>query len=214
MLTYRGGAGKAHLDHLAMTTVPVDPDTSIELLEAQMSQAQTLEQDALAVLGDAGLVEEIEGVRAEAKSEAVPDGAVIKAEDAESAAEEATDEEQTDAAETTEETESTETPAVAESAVTLDLLKSVVTGVADSITERLSPLQEQVKALQGQVKALAATEGEKIKAAIDNDGDWMTEALKGSVQHGDNVVKGKTPEKEQPIKGIDQGVHDALFDKS
>ena len=42
----------------------------------------------------------------------------------------------------------------------------------------------------------------------------MTEALKGSVQHGDNVVKGKTPEKEQPIKGIDQGVHDALFDKS
>lgn len=221
VLTYKGGDDIAHLDHFAMTSAPIDTDTSIIAEAKAMGETTTLEQDALAVLGEAGLVKELEEARAESKSTAAPDGAVIKADDVPADAEEA-DDEQEGEEKAPPETESAEPEPVAESAVTLDVLKSVVTRIADAVTERLSPVQTEIKALtdqvagqQAQIEALATTEGEKVKAAIENDGDWLTKILKGSVQHDNTgVVKGKTPERDEKPTGADQGVADAILPRS
>lgn len=221
VLTYKGGDNVAHLDHFAMTSAPIDTDTSIIAEVTAMGETTTLEQDALSVLGDAELVEELEGARAEGKSQAAPDGAVIKAEDVQADAEE-TDEEQESTEEAPTQAESAEPGPIAESEVTLKMLKSVVTRIADAVTERLSPVQSEMKALkdglaeqQTQIEALATTEGEKVKAAIDSDGDWLTEILKGSVQHDTTgVVKGKTPKQEEQELTADQGVFDAYFPQS
>jgi hypothetical protein len=221
VLTYKGGDNVAHLDHFAMTSAPIDTDTSIIAEVTAMGETTTLEQDALSVLGDAELVKELEGARAEGKSQAAPDGAVIKAEDVQADAEE-TEEEQEDTEKAPTQAESAEPGPVAESEVTLGMLKSVVTRIADAVTERLSPVQSEMKALkdglaeqQTQIEALATTEGEKIRAAIDSDGDWLTEILKGSVQHDESgVVKGKTPKPEEQELTADQGVMGALFPQS
>jgi hypothetical protein len=77
IFTYRGGRGRARLDHLALTAHPVDLEARITAGGKQMSDKLTLKDDALDVLGDEELVDELETLRATAKS-GVPEGAVVK----------------------------------------------------------------------------------------------------------------------------------------
>lgn len=74
---FKGGAGVAYLDHLALTAHPVDALTEISA-EGAMSKSLTVADDALAVIKDKELVDQLEQAAA-AKSEAVPQGALIKA---------------------------------------------------------------------------------------------------------------------------------------
>jgi len=75
---FKGGAGVAYEDHLALTAHPVDAQTEISA-EGQMSKNLTVADDALTVIKDAELVKELEAAAA-AKSEAMPAGALVKAE--------------------------------------------------------------------------------------------------------------------------------------
>jgi len=62
VLTFRGGRRRAYLDHIAITSVPRIPTTTIdaEMGEVTMSKAKTMAEDALAVLGDESVVEGLE----------------------------------------------------------------------------------------------------------------------------------------------------------
>ena len=74
---FKGGAGVAYLDHLALTAFPVDAQTEITA-EGEMSKSLTARDDALTVIKDEKLVQELEAA-ATAKSETQPAGSLIKA---------------------------------------------------------------------------------------------------------------------------------------
>lgn len=206
VLVYRGGRGVAHLDHIALTAYPVDADTEIRVLEATMSDGTlTMKDDALAVLGDEELAE---GLEAAAKSETVPAGAVIKAEDV-------TEEEVETEAEEAE--EAIEEPVVVEpveAGVTEERLEEVVTSIFANVKTEIAGLGKQIKALSTKLEALAVDEGVKVKAALDSpSGDWLGQLLANSTQHKADVVKGGAMEsgpEEAQKSGIDQGAASAL----
>ncbi len=76
---FKGGAGVAYLDHLALTAYPVDAQTEISA-EGNMAKSLTIKDDALTVIKDEKLVQELEAASA-AKSDAgnVPAQALVKA---------------------------------------------------------------------------------------------------------------------------------------
>lgn len=76
---YKGGRGVAYSDHLALTTAPVDAETTIDAEVDPMAKSLTIADDALGVLNDPALVDELEKARLTGKSTAVPSGALIKA---------------------------------------------------------------------------------------------------------------------------------------
>jgi len=59
---WKGGRDRAYLDHLAVTSCPRIPTTSIEAEEVMMSDAKTQAEDALVILGEEGeeLIQELE----------------------------------------------------------------------------------------------------------------------------------------------------------
>lgn len=59
---WKGGRNRAYLDHLAVTSCPRIPTTSIEAEEVMMSDAKTQAEDALVILGEEGeeLIQELE----------------------------------------------------------------------------------------------------------------------------------------------------------
>ena len=61
-LFFKGGRRRAYLDHIAITSVPLIRSTTIdaEMEEVTMSEAETMAEDALAVLGDESVVAELE----------------------------------------------------------------------------------------------------------------------------------------------------------
>lgn len=67
VFTYRGGRDKAYMEHLAITAFPANLDADIAPEEAAMALRSegvpTLAEDALRVLGDPDLVEELEAAR-------------------------------------------------------------------------------------------------------------------------------------------------------
>jgi len=177
------------------------------------SEELTLQQDALDVLGDEELVDELETLRATAKSE-VPEGAVVKDEVEADTEEEGGDPEEKsepEVEETKADTEEVEEPEEEPEADTEPILESNTELVADvanvlrpflaqlsgAIDERLGRMEQtlEVKAseldeVKARIEALATDEGHKVKAALDsNDGDWLTQLLRNSAQHK-NVVKG------------------------
>ena len=212
VFTYRGGRGRARLDHLALTAHPVDLEARIVAGGKEMSSEElTLQQDALDVLGDEELVDELETLRATAKSE-VPEGAVVKDEvEAEDDGGDPEEKSKPEVEETKADTEEVEDPEEEPEADTEPILESNTELVADvanvlrpflaqlsgAIDERLGRMEQtlEVKAseldeVKARIEALATDEGHKVKAALDsNDGDWLTQLLRNSAQHK-NVVKG------------------------
>ncbi len=80
---FKGGADVAYLDHLALTAYPVDAQTEITAegrLDTIVAKSLTIRDDALTVIKDEKLVQELEAASA-AKSEvgSVPDQALVKA---------------------------------------------------------------------------------------------------------------------------------------
>jgi hypothetical protein len=187
--TFKGGRGRAFLDHLAMTAHPIDPGTILEV--KAMSEAQ--KRDAMDVLGDGAeeLVDELE----QATTKAQPDGAVIKADEEQEQAPEQKAEPETEAEPDAEESEPDQ--AEAPDAVTMEQLRELMQTLFDSfgkaIDERLAPFEkatDDIEALKAQVDALGTTEAEKVKAAIDSDGDWWAQLVKNSVQRRQPVEDG------------------------
>lgn len=81
---FKGGNGVAYLDHLALTAHPVDARTEIQAEGNQMAKSLQVSDDALEVLGDKSLVEQLETARAASKSQA-PVGALVKADEPQTA---------------------------------------------------------------------------------------------------------------------------------
>lgn len=87
VFTYRGGRNKAYMDHLAKTAFPANPDAEIVPEEVAMAtkstKGPTLAEDALKVLGDPELVEELEEARKKTtvQKTVTEEGIVLKAED-------------------------------------------------------------------------------------------------------------------------------------
>lgn len=211
VFTYRGGRGRARLDHLALTAHPVDLEARIVAGGKEMSSNKlTLEQDALDVLGDEELVDELETLRATAKSE-VPEGAVVKDEadtdpddteqkggDPEVEAEKSEEHEEEVIEESTEETEEemseVEPDLVAQMS---DILRPFLVQLSESIGSRIDAIEQSTEAqsseleeIKSQVQALAEEDSKKVKAALDSrDGDWLFQMLRNSAQHK-SVVKG------------------------
>jgi len=214
VFVYRGGRGRARLDHLALTAHPVDLEAEIVAGGVEMSDELTLKQDALDVLGNEELVNELDGLAA-AKSE-VPEGAVIKADES---AEEAPQGEQPDEQpaqgtqpaepedwmdtlseageqEAEEEAEGEEAESLSELDVTkavADVLKPFLAQLSGAIDKRLDEMDAKLSELpeiRSQVKALAADDAAKVQAALNSDdGDWLTQMLRSTAQH-EQVVKG------------------------
>jgi len=190
---YKGGRGRAYLDHLAMTSAPVDPGTLLEV------KSMTQKQDALDVLGEeaADLVNELDA----ATTKAQPEGAIVKADETEA---------ECPACEAPQPEQKAEEPdaAVPEpvggeltpepDGLTMEQLESIVQHLFETfgktLDERFAPVEaavEQVEAIKARVDALGASETEKVKAAIDSPaGDWWTELVKNSVQRREAPVKG------------------------
>jgi hypothetical protein len=81
---FKGGAGVAYLDHLALTAYPVDALTEISAEGEPMAKSLTVADDALKVLQDEELVKQLEAARAKidkSGADTVPDGALAKADD-------------------------------------------------------------------------------------------------------------------------------------
>jgi len=87
IFTYRGGRRKAYIDHLAKTAFPANPDAEIIPEEVAMAtkseKGPTLAEDALKVLGDPELVEELEEARKTVQKTVADEGIVLKAEEEE-----------------------------------------------------------------------------------------------------------------------------------
>lgn len=209
VFVYRGGRGRARLDHLALTAHPVDLEAQIVAGGMEMSDTLTLKQDAMDVLNDEELVDGIEALAA-AKSE-VPEGAVIKADED---AEEAPQGDQPDAqpAQPTTQPDEPEdwmddiagASEAVESEEPLDVSKAVGEALAsflpklsEAIDTRLGEMQAKLSGMESaqaeirsQLSALAADDTEKIKSALDSgDGDWLTQMIRNTAQH-EQVVKG------------------------
>ena len=215
VFTYRGGRGRARLDHLALTAHPVDLEARIVAGGKEMSSEElTLQQDALDVLGDEELVDELETLRATAKSE-VPEGAVVKDEveteddggDPEEKSEPEVEEEaksEGEEVEAPEEEAKSDAEPILESNTELvaevaNVLRPFLAQLSGAIDERLGKVEQTLEVktseldeVKSQIEALAADESHKVKAALDSDdGDWLTQLLRNSAQHGKkSVVKG------------------------
>lgn len=62
------------------------------------------------------------------------------------------------------------------------MLQKAIVEIGKALDTRFSPLEESIETLQRQVDALVATDTEKVKAALDGDGDWLSQTIKNSVQ--------------------------------
>jgi len=192
---YKGGRNRAFLDHLAMTAHPIDPNTLLEV------KAMNQKDDALDVLGDTdeakALVDELE----QAKGKALPDGALVKAEEVaepepetepvEAAAEPEVEEEEVA------EPEPEPAPQMFSASEMTAILKTFTEGLSDAIDARLVTIDEAVQELKAQVEALSVEENEKVKAAVDSDGKWLWELMRKNSVRGGSTVKGKGG-KEEP----------------
>ena len=186
---YKGGRGRAYLDHLAMTAHPADPGTILEV------KSMTQKQDALDVLGEDAeeLINELE----EATTKSMPEGAIVK--DVEPEQEEEPQPEAKAEEEIEPEPEDAPLPA---QGISMDELRGVMETLFASfrevLDERLAPMEAavgEVAELKAQVDALGATETEKVQAAIDSGGDWWQELVKRSVQR-QQPVEDQEPEQE------------------
>jgi len=180
---YKGGRNRAYLDHLAMTAHPIDPNTLLEV------KAMNQKDDALDVLGDSDeaktLVDELE----EAKGKSLPDGAVVKAEEEDSDAEEPQAEE-VEEPEVEEEPEQAPEAELLSAAEMTAVLKTFTESLSDAIDRRLISIDEAVGELKSQVEALAASETQKVQAAIESDGGWLWELMRENSVRGKSTVKG------------------------
>ena len=184
---YKGGRNRAHLDHIAQTAHPIDPNT---LLEVKGMEQKT---DALDVLGDSdeakGLIEELE----EAKGKALPAGAVVKADEEEEPAEEPQAAEETEPeAEEESEPEEEAAPEMFSAADMAAALKSFTASLGGVLEGKFGDVEKAISDLSAKVDALSVTEAEKVKAALDSDdGDWLWGLMRENSVRGDSTVKGK-----------------------
>jgi len=198
--TYKGGRNRAYLDHLAMTAAPVDPGTVLEV--KSMTQAQ----DALDVLGAESqpLVDELEA----ATTKAMPEGVVVKAEECACEPQPEQKAEGEGNAEATVKAEGKpEAKPEAEAEASFSrgdmekflkqFVKDFLASFKSAMDERMAPVEAgigKIEAIEARVNALAATETEKVKAAVDSpSGDWLTEMIKKSVQR-QKPVEGAEPQ--------------------
>jgi len=211
VFVYKGGEGVAYLDHEAMTKHPVNQGTDIGV--DMETKSITVAEDAIQVLGQDGEdeVKKLEEARVAAKSEAVPEGAVIKT-DGDKPEVTATElvakpepKPEIKAEKVEPETKSEPLPDLAEMKMTLATLveaMNAVNGVAKSLTELSAKVDEQAKELQ----ALKATDETKVKSALDGGGIWGALKLYSPRTDKTNVVKSeevKGPQAtEQPQDGI------------
>ena len=182
---YKGGRHRAYLDHLAQTAHPIDPNT---LLEVKSMEQKT---DALDVLGDSdeakGLVDELE----EAKGKALPDGAVSKADEDEEPETVEVETEPEVEEETEPEPEVDDAPEMLSAADLAVALKSFSSVLGEVLEGKFDGLEKAITELDAKLNALSADEAEKVKAAIDGDGDWLWGLMRDNSVRGDSAVKGK-----------------------
>jgi len=199
---YKGGRNRAYLDHLAMTGSPVDPGTILEV------KSMTQKQDALDVLGEdaTALVNELEEATV---GKAMPDGVLVKSDECACAQPEQKAEGEGNAEEKASPAAPVEATDVLaevdskkpEKTLTMRELKELLSALFNtfgkSLDERMAPIEAglgKIEAMEARVNALAATETEKVKAAVDSpSGDWLSEMIKKSVQR-QQPVKGAEPE--------------------
>lgn len=211
VFVYRGGEDVAYLDHLAMTRYPVNQGTEIGV--DMETKSVTIAQDALQVLGQDGEeeVKKLEAARLASKSEAIPEGAVIKTDDDKSevaAAEPVAEPEpkpEVKMEKVEPEKKSEPLPDLAEMKTTLVALveaMNAVNGVAKALTELSAKVDKQAKELQ----AIKVTDEAKVKSALDGGGIWGALNLYSPRNDKTNVVKSeevKGPQvTEQPQGGI------------
>ena len=156
--------------------------------------------DALDVLGDTdeakALVDELE----EAKGKALPEGALVKAEEVEEPEPEQEPVEaaaEPEAEEEVSEPEPEPAPQMFSASEMTAILKTFTEGLSDAIDARLVTIDEAVQELKAQVEALSVEENEKVKAAVDSDGKWLWELMRKNSVRGGSTVKGKGG-KEEP----------------
>ena len=197
---YKGGRNRAYLDHLAITSCPVDPGTILEV------KAMGQKQDALDVLGEEAkdLVDELEA----ATTKAMPDGVVVKAEEPCACGEECKCEEPKSEPEPQPEAKAEAEAKPDEASFTRgdmekflkQFVKDFLASFKGALDERMGPIEAAVSKLpqmEAQIDALKAEETVKVKAAIDSDGNWWEAMMKASVQRRE-PVEGKGPVEKPP----------------
>jgi hypothetical protein len=199
---YKGGRGRAYLDHLAMTAHPIDPGTVLEV--KSMTQAQ----DGVDVLGEEnrGLIDELEA----AKTKAADPAAVIKAEPecackCESEQKAAEPAPVVAAVATVKAEAKPAEPAAEDRPYTRGdmetflkrFVKEFLSSFKSELDGRLEPVEAaiaEIAAVKARVDALSATETEKVQKAIDSvDGDWLGAMMKASVQRRQTPVESAGP---------------------
>lgn len=207
---FKGGRGRAWLDHEAITSYPVDADTEIITL-SEVNGMATQKQDALNVLGDEAKdkIEELE--KAKVKSGAAD--ALLKAEEEKEVKpeEKSKDEEPKDEPKGEAESDAPEAEEAMKSFLTDFMPKfgqQVIERMDIAIKASVEEITERLDAMQAKVDAVAADETVKIKAALNNDGDWLEQLVEKSisVQHGDEaVVKGEKVKGTPPASSLEEG---------
>lgn len=195
---FKGGRGRAWLDHEAITSCPVDTDTEILTL-SEVSNMPTQKDDAVNVLGEGSeeLIEELE----KAKTKSGAEDAVLKAEE-ETKVEDKVEDKAEDEKDESETETKAEPEAKVESQAAEAAMKSFLTEfmpkfgkqVVDRIDATVKSLVgDRLDKLEAKIEAVGASETEKIKAALDNPENWLDNLVEKSlsVQHGNEaVVKG------------------------
>lgn len=171
----------------------------------------TQKQDAIDVLGSeaAALVDELEA----ATTKAMPDGVVIKAEEPACACGPecacAEPQPQPEAKAEAAPAEAKPAEAAPESFTRGDMerflkqfVKDFLSSFKSALDERMGPVEAavgEIATMKARIDALGATETAKVKAAVDNGGDWWEAMMKASVQRQSVPVEGsKGPEQKQP----------------
>lgn len=195
---FKGGRGRAYLDHEAITSCPVDTDTEILTL-SEVSNMPTQKDDAVNVLGEGSeeLIEELE----KAKTKSGAEDVVLKAEE-EAKVEDKVEDKAKDKKDESETETKAEPEAKVESQAAEAAMKSFLTAFMPKFGEQVmarmdavikAQVGDRLDQLEAKIGALGATETEKIKAALESN-DWLNSLVDKSlsVQHGNTntVVKG------------------------
>lgn len=194
---FKGGRGRAWLDHEAITSYPVDADTEIITL-SEVKDMATQKQDALSVLGEEAeeLVDELEKAKVKSK---VDKAALLKGEDEEKEKEKKEKPEEEPEEKPEKEPEPAPQPSPEVEAAVKSLLTDFMPRFGDRIVEHVdatikAQVGDRIEKLEARIEAVAADETAKVKAAMDNPESWIDALAEKSlsVQHGDEaVVKGE-----------------------
>ncbi len=193
---FKGGNGKAWLDSIAITTIPADPGTTLEV------KMDTIREDARRILGEEGedLVKEWEELR-QGTAKSLQNGALVKTEETDTETEDEEKavekvEENAGEPQASESAEKSQAAPLTRSDVLAILLEDALPHIGEAVETRIAPLLEAIGNLQATVKALTEDDVKKVKTAIENPDDWYAKMFSKSVQrsaHTGAAVTGEQP---------------------